>query len=1045
MNRLTDLNNYSTEQVTYEDDRPTQVVFDRVTPLDQTITTPANGSHQFPVGIDILDIVNFDVAQVYLEFDFSLMPAGAEPFIDNIPEGLVLSDLGGGIFSITGINNISLWNSVKTAIIRPPLGTVGTYAYFIRIFYKLDDNVLRNKSYTVNLTLENVFYFSNPAEIEYLINSTLLLNAPDLIVDEGDFEITWTLEIIPGSSNAIAAITNSGTGGTFSVNPTTKTVTIVGNKTQVNNRLDNLYYTFTNVNPNFSLTYRLSNNINSFVFSLAQFLKNYEIAADIVDAADFFIFHRDQLYVTATLVANNSRARLYNAALSSISNLTVNPFTVDFALLSDPGVNNVFYVNKEELLTGAPLIQVEEDQFSDLDWTVTIYDGQSSLDSFRTEGSGGTVTYFSGTSVDQYKIMTIVGTKAQINSHLSSFYITSKIDFEENINLVYVADFGRNAYTYSVTHVIKYEPDYWFVDSWPLDGAVIPTWQGRTFLSNQPNGVFADEFVSNLRQFPFQPNDPDYTNLTITLTASAGNFYNTSTEVYSNPITISGTYSTITDAMRLVQYAPPFGHSSNVTVSFTSTKDGVAGQIGSFPLAYAGAGAITPRTYLFNTPGSVSWQPDDIELEYGKLDYYAVGAGGGGSYRLAQYGSDRLNLVAYGGLNTSTADKKFGNASIYFDGVDDYAYSDSVSATDFTFNLTGSIDFWMKVDNLTGTKYLFEITSDTDPADYVRIYLVDGTLYATQKGNQTLTLSTSVLIEANTWVHVAYQHQHNGTHRLFTGGALRDSASGVDAQMPGPYNLRIGCDSSLGNFYKGYIDEIRFAQNPYVGLTSYTVPTGEYTYQTGVSNFQCIIHGNNEGAPIAIYNDNFISEIYAGHGGGGGEVISLINQVLANRTYTGTVGARGANGTSRFNKHGTDGANTVFETLTGRGGKGAVAPVDANDQFDNGIAGLGLGGASGTGFAGAGYNGRQNDNVGGGGGGDSGAGGVPTLVNSVWRGGQGGLADGMQFISGGRGGNGGGTDNTYTFTQGEGGKGYTPSGPNRPPADGAVFIIVKAK
>jgi hypothetical protein len=331
----------------------------------------------------------------------------------------------------------------------------------------------------------------------------------------------------------------------------------------------------------------------------------------------------------------------------------------------------------------------------------------------------------------------------------------------------------------------------------------------------------------------------------------------------------------------------------------------------------------------------------------------------------------------------------------------------------------------------------------------VRIYLVDSTLYAVQTGNNTSTLSTTVEIEANTWVHVAYQYQHNGTNRLFTNGALRASVTGVDCQVFGAYSLSIGSNISGSNVYKGYLDEIRIGGNPYVGLTSFTVPTSPYVYNAGDSNLVCIIHADNEGAPIPVYNDTYQGQIWSGHGGGGGEVLTINNITIQNKTYTGTVGAAGVDGSTRFSPHGATGGNTVFEGYTALGGGGATAPVDGDDPFVSIGAGLeGVGGTSGSGFVGAAYglSTFRNNGVGGGGGGDTAVGEIPTTSSGSYFAGRGGA--GVASV-GGRGGDGGGQQGAWTTdtSPGRGGKGYTLNNayPAYPASPGAVSITVVAK
>tara|TARA_R110000868_G_scaffold130300_4_gene339945 strand:+ start:3881 stop:7069 length:3189 start_codon:yes stop_codon:yes gene_type:complete len=1062
MDRLSDLNNYSNENITYDDARTTNVIFDRAVPQNQTITISENQPHYLPLGIDIREIIDYANASVYLELDFSLVNDPVSFAEENLPFGVSITETAPNVFKFSPINNDSIWRQiVDTVDINMPFQNTGLFVYVPTIHYTIGTTNF-TKSWNVEITIELSEYMSQPTNYVYVPNRTVALDNIEIIIDEGLFNPTWTMTLVPSNLAVADNITSSGTGGTTQFD--NGIFTIFGNKTEVNSHLNSIVVDYSFYSGNFYWSYILSNNFTSAVETIVQYATNKEIAATLTDIFGFVVIGSSSYMLpsdlgsTATIVCNTTNSlikRFPQTNLGSVTSLTTFPISIDSILLSNAGNTETYYTNKTFNITSASNIIADYDELAeDITWTVTITNGSTNIETISTSGTGGTVNIYTPSSGNDFKIVEIIGTKTEVNSHLNSISIKSKTTSQNNISLNYTASFG-GTYVYTTSQIIYYRSDFLYADSWPYWGATVPTWQGRVFLSNKPNLIFGDEILTTNRNFAFVPNDSDYTNLTVTLTANAGKFYNPANEDYDSTITITGTYATFESIMRLVEYWPTYGYTGNTTVTFTSTKDSESGQFGSFSVNYNGVGIMDTKSYTSTTAGSFSYIPTAEELEYGKLNYLIVGAGGGGSFRSPEY-SSYIDVESNGGIGLSTAQKKFGNASVYFDGVDDYLYftgTNNRGSSTISFNTNGSFDAWIRLDNITGTKYIVDLLGDFD-GDTLKIWIVDDTLYVEQVGNQTLSLEYTGLT-ANTWTHIAFQADQGGvdTHRLFVNGVTVDSATGVDCQISGNYTIYMGCDRTESNFFQGYMDEIRFNQIPYVGLTSFSVPTAEYATTDYPS---LLIHGNIlTDCPKPIHHDTYAGiSTYAGHGGGAGEVLSYLNQTLENKTYTGNIGTSGVNGFDRFNLDGIDGGDTIFEGITANGGGGATSHKDQDEQFFNttGDTVFGAGGTSGSGYTGATFYTTPNLNAsgaaGGGGGGSSSNGFVATFSGSTLIAGRGGNG-GSVIVRSGQGGNGGYNTGAAAYTPyisslGEGGQGYGPSA-NRQPSNGAIVIIINAK
>lgn len=75
----------------------------------------------------------------------------------------------------------------------------------------------------------------------------------------------YTLTITPNDTSYVNTLSTTSTLGTQSFDNTSKVLTITGNETQISDNLDKLQITLSGVEGNFSLTYSISNNIDSNV------------------------------------------------------------------------------------------------------------------------------------------------------------------------------------------------------------------------------------------------------------------------------------------------------------------------------------------------------------------------------------------------------------------------------------------------------------------------------------------------------------------------------------------------------------------------------------------------------------------------------------------------------------------------------------------------------------------------------------------------------------------------------------------------------------
>jgi hypothetical protein len=178
--------------------------------------------------------------------------------------------------------------------------------------------------------------------------------------------------------------------------------------------------------------------------------------------------------------------------------------------------------------------------------------------------------------------------------------------------------------------------------------------------------------------------------------------------------------------------------------------------------------------------------------------------------------SDKTVTVA-SGAKLSTAQQKFGVASLALNGTSDYIALPA--STDFTFG-TGDfcIEMWIYRTGNAGVNQLLVDFRPTGSASvsptiylntsYVPVFLVNGSVVIT--GSAPVALST--------WTHIALA-KSSGTTTLYVNGAVSGTAyTDSNSYIQGP--CTIGANTIGAAWFGGYIDEVRISK----GASRYASP-----------------------------------------------------------------------------------------------------------------------------------------------------------------------------------------------------------------------------
>lgn len=178
------------------------------------------------------------------------------------------------------------------------------------------------------------------------------------------------------------------------------------------------------------------------------------------------------------------------------------------------------------------------------------------------------------------------------------------------------------------------------------------------------------------------------------------------------------------------------------------------------------------------------------------------------------------NLETVGNAQLSTSVKKYGSASMYFDGTGDYIYQpSSINYGYGTGNFT--IEFWLYL-NSTGLQTILSHLA-SNPQVKPHIYYSSGVrLYI--NGSDVITGGT---VTISTWTHIALV-RNSGSTRLYINGTQSGSTY-TDSNNYGTSSPLIIGDYSVPvtgtNMLNGYIDDLRITKGYARYTTTFTPPT----------------------------------------------------------------------------------------------------------------------------------------------------------------------------------------------------------------------------
>jgi len=571
MNSLTEWNQYvGALTLDYTDLRAPNLVFDSANPVNQSQSVDEGFPFSSSVGIEIVEIINGDISIPTYAIDVRALP-GTTVSWSSLPSGLSIDSSTSGLYIVSGLRTVAQWDAIKEATITLPTNYYGiwTYTSVISYYSGIDGNV--SKGWTTAVTVSDVQFLSTPLDFTYTVNQTsTITNTPQISVLDASYNsATWTVVGTPSSNSSITTWTSTGSGGTFSVSGS-KVFTITGTRAQVNSRLAGLQITANSVNLDFVLTYVASNNINATTDSKIQILSSSGL-----------------VYLGSTAVA---------------------------------------YFNEDATRTNvsgfAPITDTIYDGSGGYTYTVTP-STTSAIVSMTVSGNASFKSFNEST-----KVLTLNGTRSQINSDMATFSIVTSVDWGTNFALSY------NVVTPRFDTATKIQALLCGTNDTEVANMNVT----RTYIGNRGNQIFSTTtpYISDLDTVP-----SNYT-IAFSVSESLGGFSFAINEVRSTSLTFTGTRAQCDAKFATIYFWPNKDVSSNGTFTYTQFKNGVQ-QISQTVALQGTAGTYSNAREITFLAGQ-TYTPEVSDVLYADFDLFLLGGGGPGG-GLAGGGGGEIKIV----------------------------------------------------------------------------------------------------------------------------------------------------------------------------------------------------------------------------------------------------------------------------------------------------------------------------------------------------------------------------------------------------------------
>ena len=208
-----------------------------------------------------------------------------------------------------------------------------------------------------------------------------------------------------------------------------------------------------------------------------------------------------------------------------------------------------------------------------------------------------------------------------------------------------------------------------------------------------------------------------------------------------------------------------------------------------------------------------------VDPQFGSVSLLLHGNGTNGSTTITDSSSTPKTVTAVGNAQISTAQSKFGGASLW----PNTGVFTIPASTAFEYGTQDyTIETWIYVNTVGPVQLILdqrEAGTSLAPAIYTQAGLINYFL------NGGIRIQSS-LIALDSWIHLALSRA-SGSTRLFLNGTQSGSTY-IDANNNSSSLVRIGRGFNNGDLFNGYIDDLRITKGVARYTANFTPPTAQF-------------------------------------------------------------------------------------------------------------------------------------------------------------------------------------------------------------------------
>jgi len=257
---------------------------------------------------------------------------------------------------------------------------------------------------------------------------------------------------------------------------------------------------------------------------------------------------------------------------------------------------------------------------------------------------------------------------------------------------------------------------------------------------------------------------------------------------------------------------------------------------------------------------------------YSSVSLLLNGNGTNGSTTFTDSSNNSHTVTANGNAQISTAQSKFGGASMYFDGSGDYLeITDALNQFDLG-GIDATLEFWTYISSSSGADAI--VAKGGNTANWV---LTDGFIYQVQYDNTNsqfrfnynngggaggVTRLFGGSQPINSWYHIAVVTTSSNNISLYVNGISVATDTNAISKPTTRTRFRVGTDLS-NNDFNGYISNLRVVKGKALYTSNFAVPTRELEVTPETVLVACYdgenIFAEKTGKIIAAYGDRLSS------------------------------------------------------------------------------------------------------------------------------------------------------------------------------------------